>query len=188
MLGRPRSPITVANEQVSILYACRLIGMDVPETLDGRPPKVHCPFGPIYHRDQGAEAAMRIYPDDNHVYCFAGCGYFTPVSLVAHAWDTDRTSAAVDLLERAGIKPLTLAQAWAQASTTERLPDIALLAEALKTFCARIDPTWSTRQFTPVISAPLRRCLLLLDHVHTEEQAHQWLDVCKLVMRRVLSA
>jgi hypothetical protein len=179
--------VAVANEQVPIAFAARLIGMDIPEDLDhGRALKVHCPFGPIYHRDQGDEAAMRIYAGDNHAFCFAGCGFFTPVWLVAHAWDRDPRSVAVELLQRAGIKPVSLADAWAQAATFQPAPQVTLLAEALKTFCARISPDWEVAQFTPGVAATLRRCLILLDHVGTETQAQQWLRGCKTVMRRAL--
>lgn len=189
MLGRHRSPVALANEQVSIFTACRLVGLDLPEDAGyGRPIKIHCPFGDLSHIDGGVEAAFRVYPESNSAFCFAGCGYFTPVWLVAHAWDLDTTTAAQDLLERAGIRPPTLAAAWAQASTADVVPDPALLREALTTFCRRVRPDFDELQFTPAVASWLTRCLVLLDRVATNADAQTWLTGCKQAMNAVLSS
>jgi hypothetical protein len=180
---RTRSEIGVANEKVSIVLACNLIGMDIPEDVGSRRSvKVHCPFGEIYHVDQGYEAAFRIYPDSNSAFCFAGCGYFTPVSLCAHAWGTPSATVAVELLERVGVKPVSLADAWAQVASHEPAPDAVLLAQALKTFCRRTCLNWEQIQFEPAVAATLTRCLALLDLVGTEADAGTWLAACKRVM------
>lgn len=186
MTRRP-SPITLANEQVSIAHACRLIGMDIPDDLGyGRSRKVRCPFGEIYHRDGGIEPAFRIYPDANAAYCFSCAVRYSPVWLVAQAWGITARAAAVELLDRAGIKPVSLADAWAHATRRDTPPDHTLLAEALKTYCARVCPDWDAAQFTPSTAGTLSRCLDLLDRVATDTDAQRWLDGCKLVMRRAL--
>jgi hypothetical protein len=180
---RERSVVGIANEKVPITLACRLIGLDLADDIAyGRSLKIHCPFGEIYHVDQGHEAAMRIYPDTNSAFCFAGCGYFSPVWLLAQAWDIDPTQAAVELLERAGIKPVSLAQAWAEASIVDAEPDRTALCEALKMYCRRTVPGWNALQFQPEVARTLARCLTLLDRVRTEDDAQRWLRVCKQVM------
>src|SRR6266568_5256393 len=100
-----RSVITIANEQVSILLVCDLIGMSVPSEISGRSYKTNCPFGEFYHSDGGAVKAFRIYPDTNSAHCFASCGYFTPVWLASSAWGRRPTEVAVQLLDRIGYKP-----------------------------------------------------------------------------------
>jgi hypothetical protein len=186
-LARKRPVVELANEQVSITAACLLVGMDVPDdTGYGRSMRVRCPFGDVYHSDQGAEAAMRIYPDSNSAFCFSRCGYFTPVSLVATKWNISRHDAAVELLERAGIKPVSMAEAWAAAGIRDSPPDTTLLAEALKTFCARTAPDWADQQFDHRVAGTLARCFALLDKVGDDEDAHTWLAGCKTVMARAL--
>lgn len=184
---RRRSAVSIANDKVPITMACRLVGMDIDDDIAyGRSMKVHCPFGELYHTDQGVEPAFRIYVDSNSAYCFACSTYFTPVWLVSQAWDQQPAQVAVELLERIGIKPASLADAWAQAAVRDVVPDAGLLAEALKTFCGRICVDWDDAQFEPATAGLLSRCLALLDLVHTEGEARQWLDECKKVMRAAL--
>jgi hypothetical protein len=181
------TPVQRAN-QVSILAACQIIGLDLPPGVDyGRAVKVHCPFGAVHHADGGVEAAMRVY--DDHVYCFAGCGSFSPVSLVAHAFDIPRSQAARELLDRAGMTAVDSREAvdiWSELAA-EPEPDTARLAEALKTFCRRTAPDWSARQFESGISQMLSACLGLLRHVRTAAQADQWLTSCKVFMAHQLT-
>lgn len=182
-----RSAVAIANDVVSIITACNLIGMDLPEDVGyRRSTKLYCPFGPLFHSDQGVERAFRIYIDNNSAYCFASCGYFTPVWLVASAWDLDARTAAVELLDRVGYRPLTLAEAWSKASQREVPPDGTSLREALQTYCHRVCPSWETVQFTPAVAAVLTQCLDLLDRVHTDDDAREWLDGTKALMRRAL--
>lgn len=188
-LGRRRRPsvVTVANEKVPITVACQMIGMHIAdEVAFGRSRKIHCPLGAIYHSDQGAEPAMRIYPETNHAFCFRGCGSFTPVWLVSQVWGVSTTDAATMLLDRIGYKPASLADQWKHASTREVPPDISLLAEALKTYCGRIRSDWSTVQFDPEPAAMLNRCLALLDKVQDDSDAQLWLERTKLFMGQVL--
>lgn len=185
---RPRraSLVAMANEKVPIAVACRLAGMDIPEEIYGRSVKVRCPFGEFYHRDGGMEAAFRLYPETNHGYCFVCKASFTPVWLLAQVWGQDSTTVAAELLDRAGIKPATLAQLWAEASRRDEPPDTAMLAAALQTFCARVSDDWDDTQFAPAVAAKLRACLGLLDQVRTPADADLWLAGCKRVMIVIL--
>lgn len=185
-LKRRRPVVDEANDEVLITTACRLIGMDIPGDLSASL-KVHCPFGAVFHSDHGAEATMRIYLDGNSAFCFSRCGYFTPTGLVAMAWGISQRAAARELLERAGRRPLSLADAWAQAADATLAPDRTLLAEALKTYCARVCPGWADAQFRPAIAARLTACLTLLDLVRTPDDAELWLNGCKRAMAIALS-
>lgn len=183
---RQPSPIAVANEHVSILWVCRLIGMAVPDDVV-RSIKLRCPFGTVYHSDHGVAPAMRVYPDENSAHCFAKCGHFSPVSLAATVWDQPRIETATQLLDLMGYRPLSLAQLWAAAITREQPPDTTLLSVALRTYCERLDHEWLGRQYEPRIATALDQCLSLLARVHTEDDAHQWLACGKAVMARVLA-
>jgi hypothetical protein len=182
-----RSVVAEANERVSIVTVCQMLDVDVPDDLGSRSSyKIHCPFGTIYHSDHGISPAMRIYPDSNSAYCFSCAAYYTPVSLAAKGLDIDWRTAAAQLLDRIGYRPLDLAEVWQQVKEYTPEPDRALLADALKTFCRRIDPAWSARQFDPQIAATLTRCLSILDLVSTPEEVTLWLDSCKIAMRCAL--
>ncbi len=161
--------------------------MDLPELYPGRNPKIHCPFGEMYHHDGGAEPAMRVYPDSNHLYCFAGCGAFGPVALVAHAFGLTRRAAARELLDRAGIRAPSWRKTWDQALAHREPLDTASLAQALQIFCRRLAPDWRVRQLDPPYSTVLARCIGLLEHVKDEQAAREWLDGCKTVMGRLLT-
>lgn len=179
--------VTVANEQVSIVTVCQMLGVDLPDDVgEGRSRKVPCPFGEMYHSDFGASPAMRIYPDTNSAYCFSCAVYYTPVSLAARAMDTNATTAATRLLDRIGYTPMDMAAIWQSARDYAPAPDKALLADALKTYCRRICPDWAKRQFEPGLSATLTRCLAILDLVRSDEEVSQWLTGCKAVMHRAI--
>lgn len=187
-MNRP-SVVTVANEQVSIVTVCQMLGTELPDDVGaGRSRKVHCPFEQVYHSDGGVAAAMRIYPESNSAYCFSCSYYYTPVNLAARAMGVDQRTAAARLLDRVGYRPLDLAAAFRAVSSYEPQPDKALVADALKTYCRRIEPHWSRRQFEPVVAAALTRCLSLLDLVISADDVALWLARCKDAMRRVLHA
>lgn len=179
------SVITVANEQVSIATVCRLLGVEVADESNQRA-KLHCPFEQTYHSDQGISPAMRLYEDTNSVYCFSCSASNTPVSLYAQAMDLRYRDAAQQLLERVGYKPLDLAAVWQAAQVFEPTPDRTQLAEALKTFCRRVDPCWGTSQFEDRIAVTLTRCLATLDLVRDSEDAGLWLTRCKEIMRNAI--
>lgn len=180
----------MANEKVSIVAACRLFGVELPDGVasGGRSRKVHCPFGEIYHSDGGVSPAMRIYPDTNSAYCFSCAAYWTPVDLAAKAMDSDRRSAALRLLDHIGYRPMAFADQWKQAVEHQPELDLALLADALKTYCRRIDDRWSSRQFEPEVAVVLTRCFGLLDLVKSPDDVELWLARCKEVMYQTLHA
>lgn len=184
---RGPSVVEVADEKVSIVVVCRMLGVVLPDHyVDGRAQKVQCPFGEIYHSDGGVSPAMRIYPDTNSAYCFSCAAYYTPVSLAAKAMDTTRQVAAIRLLDHIGYRPLDLAQQWRAVKDFEPEPDRALLADALKTYCRRIEPQWATRQFEAPVARVLTRCLSLLDLVKSADDVTLWLDRCKVAMRNTM--
>jgi hypothetical protein len=181
------NPVTLANEKVSIVTVCRLVGVELFDDVLGHRRKVRCPFGEIYHSDGGLAPAMRIYPETNSAYCFSCCAYYTPVSLAARAADIDRRTAALQLLDHVGYRPLGLAEQWQQLVQHEMKPDKMLLADALKTYCRRIDPEWMSRQFEPEVAGRLTRCLSLLDLVNTGDDVTMWLKSCKQAMQQALT-
>lgn len=180
---RRQTVIAVANEKVPIATVCRMLGVAVDDGV-GRNRKVHCPFGDLYHSDQGLSPAMRVYPESNSAFCFSCSAYYTPVHLAARAMNVDQRTAAARLLDRIGYRPLDPAAAWQRVQRYEPPVDKALLAEALKIYCRRIEPTWALRQFEPRVAATLTRCLRLLDLVRTDEDVQVWLAGCKEAMIR----
>lgn len=182
-----KSIIAVANEQVSIVTAMSMVGVELPEGIGmSRSHKIHCPFGPVYHSDHGLSPAMRIYPDTNSAWCFSCSVYYTPVKLVSQAWDVDGELAAGRLLDHVGYQPVDMEQAWQQVSSFEPVLDKTLMAEALKTYCRRVCADWPSRQFEPGTAAGLTRCLAVLDLVGTDAEAQLWLAVSKAAMRQAL--
>lgn len=184
--ARGRSLVGVANEQVSILFVASAVGCSVPSEVPGKSVKVFCPFG-VHHADLGQETAFRIYTESNSAYCFAGCGFYTPVRLYAQAFDLQPQDAAVSLLDLVGYRPLDLAHLWEKVASREPEPDTSALAEALKVWCGSQHPGWGERQFEEPVAGVLGSCLALLPKVQTEEDARQWLAVSKRVMSRVLA-
>lgn len=178
--------IDEANKRVSIVKVCRLIGMDVSE---GASYKERCPFGDVMHSDGGVAKAFRIYTETNSAYCFSCRAAYTPVKLYAEAKELRRQEAALSLLEEVGWKPVSQAQRWAElVAPAKESVDLSMLALALRTYCARVCPEWDELQLSPEISEMLGKCLALLDRVHTEEEAQQWLETCKSVMLKKLEA
>lgn len=182
-----KSLVTIANEQVSIVMVCRLLGVQLPDSAAGKDVKTHCPFGQLYHSDQGQSPAMRVYLDSNSAFCFSCSMYYTPVSLAARGWDLNENAAARRLLDKIDYRPMDLAAAWNEAAEYEPAPNKTLAADALKTYCRRIDPTWTTHQFNPAIASTLTRCLSLLDLVSSADDVTLWLSRCKLAMQSALS-
>jgi hypothetical protein len=179
--------IDEANEHVSIITVCQMLGIELPDDLTfSRGIKVGCPFGALYHSDGGVAPAMRVYQETNSAYCFSCSAYFTPVNLTAQALDVDRRTAALNLLDRIGHRTADPLTVWEQARKYEPDPDKALLADALKTYCRRIDSGWTTRQFEPKVATALTRCLSILDLVHSSEDVTLWLTRCKKAMTQVL--
>ena len=173
----------LANSRMTIATACTLAGMDVDEHYTG---KLYCPFGEIFHLDGGSSKAFRVYSGDNSAWCFAGCGYFTPVRMVAKVKDFSDAEAAQWILDQTNYVPPDYESQWAALMAAPVLVDTDGLSAALMVSCARVDPRWEDRQFDPDIAASLRRCLEMLPKVKTPDDATQWLSVTKQFMHRAL--
>lgn len=171
------SLVSTADAVIPIVLACSWVGVQVPEIVYDRPSqKLHCPFGPVYHDDHGVEAAFRVYAHSQSVYCFAGCGYFRSVSLCATAWDLDLDSTAAELLRRYGYKMPGVEVEWERLKRESAQVDHGKLEAALKVYAARRLDNWPACQYTEDsgVSRFLSRCLGLLVHVETPEQANLW--------------
>ena len=94
-MTQEKSVIDLANERITIIEACNMLGMDVHD-FSIASLKVWCPFGHLYHSDGGTTKAMRIYPATNSAWCFACNLYFTPVKLIAMDRGIPDQQAALD--------------------------------------------------------------------------------------------
>jgi hypothetical protein len=185
MATEEKSVIELANERMTIVDACNELGMDIYD-FSISSLKVYCPFGHLYHSDGGTSKAMRIYPATNSAWCFAGCGYFTPVKLLSLDKGISEEEAAESILETTKYIPPDYESRWEALVTAETPMDTDALSDALKVACARLDPNWEAHQFEDAIATKLRKCLQLLSKVHTEEDATKWLTITKQIMRKAL--
>ena len=176
--------VRLANERVSITQAFSLAGYDVGYMASSG--KVYCPFGNLYHVDHGATRAMKVYPNTNSAWCFAGCGYFDPVKLMAEARDISVEQAAEAILTETGWVAPTAEALWDSLMNEPEKIDTADLAEALKVACSRMSPYWEDIQFEGGVAKMLTRCLSLLSKVRTAEDAQRWMTVAKEAMREAL--
>jgi hypothetical protein len=180
----PGSLIWLANEKIPIAMACRWADLDVSEGDGTR--KTWCPFGAVSHSDGGVARALRMYEDENHAFCFACGRSWTPVSLMAEFWDCTRPEAAERMCVMAGITPPDWRERWKELQQPVP-PDTVSLAEALKTYCARIyGPAWEIDQFEPRLAVPLVACFDVLPLVTTAAEADEWVCNCKLLMLSLL--
>lgn len=181
----PESIITIANQRVDIERAAALLDIDMPLASA----KTYCPFGEIYHADGGQSRALKVYPETNSAYCFAGCGYLNPVKLVALDKGWSEHEAAEFLLEATGYVAPTPEARWA-ALVVEDKPSIDqdALAAAFQLRCARLFPDWDERQFDAKVSKKLAQALSLLPKVTTEEEQEKWLTVATQAMQKVMSS
>lgn len=178
--------IAIANEQVSIIKACNMIGMDIPD-FSLASLKVYCPFGHLYHADEGRSRAMRIYPATNSAFCFASCGYLSPVKLIAIDKDSTEQEAAEWLLEQIGWVPPDYVSQWEALEGKPEEIDTVALTGALKTACVAMTPQWEELQFEEDVAVRLSQCLGLVRKVKTKEDADKWMSVSKQVMARELA-
>lgn len=176
------SPIEIANSRMTISQACALAGADFGGFEQGSM-KTYCPFGHIVHIDGGTSKTFRVYPEDNTAFCFAGCGFFTPVRLVARFHDLSDADAADMILEQTNYVPPDYVSQW-EAQQKPLAVDTDSLSEALQIYCQRIEPLWEVRQFDEDVAHALSRVLGLLVKVRTSEQATQWLSTAKQFMKR----
>lgn len=182
-----RTAIDVADEIVPIAQVCRWSGVVIPDGFLGKSWKTYCPLSDIWHLESVVERTLRIYPDTNSAWCFAGCNRFTPSDMMARKLGISRIEAARELLDRVGYRPPTLAERWRQACEPDAVVDVEWLGLALRTFCERISSDhWSSLQFEQSVAVRLDECLSLLELVKTPEDANKWLTTTKTVMQKVL--
>lgn len=182
-----RETIQLANERMTITQACRFIGMDLGD-FSFTSAKLYCPFGELMHEDGGRSKSFRVYSDTNSAYCFACVMAYRPVSLVAMDKDVPEVVAAEMILEETGYIAPDFMSRWEAATREEVRVDRDALEEALRTYCARIDPEWEFRQLDPEVVSVFRKCLEASRNVSNEEESRQWLDVTKKVMNKILSS
>lgn len=182
-----RERIQLANERMSIIEACRFIGMGLGD-FEIASVKTYCPFGELLHEDGGRSKAFRVYPATNSAYCFACIKAYRPVSLVATDRDVPEAIAAEIILEETGYVAQNFQARWEAAQAQQTSVDRDALAEALKTYCARIEPDWESRQLDADIAEILRKCLTASRNVSSDTDAREWLAVTKQVMAKALSA
>ena len=174
------SRVETANRIIPFARAAQWAGLWTRDDARERGSKVSCPF--CY--DGGTrDPAFRIYPD--HGFCFAGCGPFSVVRLLAQSWELTPEEAAWKALEKHGWKPPTLENRWADA-IREPEPDRGYLAQALVLYCEGIEPAWAARQYEKPVADLLSQCLGLLPQVSTGPECELWLGTCKKIMFRCL--
>lgn len=174
----------LANEKVSIVEVCNILGMEV---FEGGNFKFYCPFGHLFHKDGGASKAFKLYPESNSAYCFACPMYFTPTRLMGMDKSLEDEEAAEYLLQLVGYVPPTLDARWEDARTVVVEIDTDGLSTALSLYCRRIDPDWETNQFEEPVATIFRKCIELTSRVRTDEDATLWLNQTKEVMRSHLA-
>jgi hypothetical protein len=183
-----RTPGQIANEEIPIAAVCRILGMDMPDLAYMNSPKMYCPFSDL-HSDGGASKSFRTYADGNTAHCFACSKTWNVVTLYMDHTDQNYQDAARSLLEYFDIRTEDVDDRWQALIAPQTLTiNTAELAEALKLYCARVDPQWEERQFEPAVSATFGACLNLLQSIATVEDVEKWRTATKKVMERVLNA
>lgn len=177
--------ITKANEIVPISALFREFGYNVPDA-DTASMKISCPWS-YMHSDYGLDKAMRIYAS-NTAYCFAGCGFITPVDLAVREWSMSPSKAARKLLEQRGFKRQNLKEMWAEFKTnSEMVPDEETLSAALLTALSSI-PTYKDNQYDPAVLATIDKFNKVLPQVTNEEKARLWLNAGKVRVQEILES
>lgn len=182
-----KSPVDIANEQVSIGYVLLQMGVDIPDYSSGASWKANCPFEEFYHIDQGRSKSLRVYFATNSAYCFAGCGYLTPVTLYALKTGLPKAESAMLLLQANGLELPSLDDELEHIMSLKNSISKASLREALQIFCQKsVGGKWHSVQFNDDILTGLDNCLQLLDKVDSEERARIWLTRSKEYMSALL--
>lgn len=186
VLGAPVSLRRLANERADICKVLRWLNYETPDSA--RTNKVHCPFGEIWHKDGGHEAAARIYEDSNVIFCFACSRVFVPTSLYALSKDCTETDAAEMILREFAPQLLLVNEITEKIEFMDEplKPDIHSLRAALDIYCSRIDENWNFHQFEKTISGAYLKCLNLLGRVVTTGDADLWLAKSKEIMKKVI--
>lgn len=137
----PRDRVELANERVPLRSVMAKYGVNYPELELGVSMKIQCPWG-MLHSDGGVDPAMRVYAEENHAFCFAGCGRITPVRLEAEQRGIPFAQAASELLHDYNIKPLTWTERIERLREDGpvRVGDPGAFAQALVTYIRSVLP------------------------------------------------
>jgi hypothetical protein len=93
-------------------------------------------------------------------------------------WETEEVSRL----------PEDFAEKWDSLLRSQDRVDISRLLEALKTYCARIEPQWEKRQLEPTVAETFTKCRNLRSLVKTSDDADKWLEATKHAMSIALGA
>jgi hypothetical protein len=182
-----KSIVDTVNDQVPITSILIKMGIDVPDSSSGSSWKTNCPFEEFYHIDGGRAKSLRVYFGTNSAYCFAGCGYLTPVSLYAMKTGLSRAEAASMLMQENALALPSFDDELQSLTNSGATISKASLRESLQIFCQTVaGDYWNTIQFSDPILSGLDNCLRLLDKVDNEENAKIWLTKSKLYMSALL--
>lgn len=181
------SPVDIVNEQVSIIPILLQMGIDVPDSSSGSSWKTNCPFEEFYHIDGGRAKSLRVYFGTNSAYCFAGCGYFTPVTLYSMKTGLTKSEAALMLMQMHSLSFPSFEDELQSLTVSAPKVSKAYLRESLQIFCqSEVGDDWKHIEFNEPIIAGLDNCLRLLDKVDDEETAKLWLLKSKQYMYALL--
>lgn len=181
------SPVDIANEKVFIGSVLLQMGVDVPDSSSGASWKANCPFEDFYHIDRGRSKSLRVYFATNSAFCFAGCGYLTPVTLYALKTGLSRSEAAMLLLQANGLELPSIDDEIETLLAIKSSISKASLREALQIFCQKsVGGKWHSVQFNDDILTGLDNCLKILGKVNSEETARVWLEKSKQYMSDLL--
>jgi hypothetical protein len=180
-----------ADEQVSIITVCQLIGMDEVADEGGRATKYHCPFAEFYHNNP-TEKAFRVYPETNSAFCFGGCGFFSPVMLYAKANDFVTKDDKLRLRDAANALMKVVGYAEPSTSSWDALANpkppavnTAALGKALEMFTRRT--LAENPQADPLAAAEIfAKMENILPSVKSAEDATKWMDVGQQAIRIAL--
>jgi hypothetical protein len=173
------SPIETAEREIGFDVAAGWAGL-YEGSARVRGNKISCPF---CLDGGGRSPSFRVYPD--HGYCFAGCGYFSTVRLLAEFWQLPREVAAEQGLKKIGWRPPTVDNLWSEA-VEEPEPDRTALEFALRSYCESVSEDWATDKYKDPVALKLAQCLSLLPLVKTQAECVEWLSRCKEAMSGVI--
>jgi hypothetical protein len=132
--------------------------------------KVYCPFG-MFHRDGGVDRALRVYPQSNTAYCFAGCGFIDPIRLFRLTYDLSPLEAAKRLVETYGEAPQTWDARLSEALRPTPTPDLRTTLVAALHNALSADPRYGAISLEPYVMKVTRDCLMELDP--NEDPSHK---------------
>jgi hypothetical protein len=166
-----------------------VLGTYIPE-FTHKSWKAYCPFGDL-HRDGGASQALRVYPDSNTAFCFAGCGFMNSVKLIQRHTGLKTIKAARHLLRLYGLsEPATFEERF-QAALSPRARAAsytATLAAALHESLLA-NPLYEDLSLHPAVLEAIESQLQLLDDLDPDGTgASDWLHAASAHCRSALAS